>query len=220
MPYERSDLSRSFKDMTASEMMAKQEYLRYQEDYIRFEGRRQLPLVREFEWLGWRGDPVELERAGWEIAQSISQPPTVPGVRASYTMRHRGIAEGFGTMHLSDQDWRELDEYLHVPRGYSPIQLRIGMKMAGFLSIVSSANVLSWERIDPRATIESAMYHYNLDQIPVFQTLNQRPSLILDRLSLDEVLEFAIEKQRPLQDRLRQQRVQQSKLVSELRLAL
>ena len=176
----------------------------------------------QLEWLGWRSDTRTLQRNGWEFAETL-----IPAYKKGrncrhFRFRHReadvvGAARGFDVHpHMNP------DEVRHRMRG-----IRLPCSLSHRLIIHEQVmNPLKYIAVD--CTMRSKGYSvYNATYFRPID--NDARKIFLEKASLEDIMQLALDKQAPEQARIRknmadrQERlkyIRPSSLGAELRLVV
>lgn len=164
-------------------------------------------------WLGWETDTYRLQEAGWEL----SAQEDISRQRMNILMRHkeaniRGMCEAM--------DW---DYFRNERSGYdnNPHSMRntstFGARLAMDFIVNHHQAGMSFDNfnpIDARPMYqEITMERRSLDDLAHFRKL-EKPSdeIYLRKASMAEIMEMALEKQEPNQDRIRKKMVRDNEL--------
>jgi hypothetical protein len=162
----------------------------------------------EFYWAGWRADSRRLATEGWEF--TIEENP----MDWSYyvALRHeaariKGISAQISHRYLMD---RSRIEQSQKPIGPIPVQLASDLKIdpGRVFHPVDMLNT-KWESMDTLKTIDPVsidMFFARQKPTPIDK------QILLDQLSMDQVLKLALEKQQPTQERIRKEMLKRKQL--------
>jgi len=186
--------------------------------------RRFISAPIELHWMGWKSDTATLARNGWDLAanQDVMDRSMQIAIRNNkYGDPIRGLSQMM--------DW---DYYRHMMEGNFGGRVALGqISMAHQISLnCNNFAVDDWSAIDARPSyMEMNQDHRSFDKMMHFQKVHQdTKEIILQRATMDEVLQFALDKQQPRQEEIRKEMIKRKELeqyrqnsqpVAELRLA-
>lgn len=162
----------------------------------------------EFYWAGWRADSRRLAREGWEFTVEENH------MDMSYyiALRHeaariRGISAEIAHRTMMD---RSRIEHSQKPIGPIPVQLASEL-MVDPGRIFHPVDMLNtkWDSMDTLKTIDPVsidMFFARQKPTPIDK------QILLDDLSMQDVLKLALDKQRPIQERIRQDMMQRKRV--------
>ncbi len=180
---------------------------------------RYMGVPVQLNWMGWETDTEKLTRHGWEL--SANQNVYDNSMQIAIRKEHYGhTIHGFSN--LIDFD------YFRRSAIVQDLQMQVQLAQNIYLQYMNGPPN-EWSAIDGRRSIQT-MQSGLMDDVLHFAKINQdTPEIILQRASLEEVLQFALNKQEPRQAEIRQEMMhrrevaeyqQTSELQAKLSLAL
>lgn len=190
---------------------------------------RVLPGVKEIHWMGFRGYVDDLHQAGWQFAEEVVENPCDWGRRHCVVMRHPTDIVMLGQWSVSSI-YKDLHVHHHARQG--PWAIPVRMDHIAREIYVRDGITESMYRADVAAEAvyyQSPQYrdaHYMHQQyrgIGACNLFNQAkpsdpssPRVVLEEATLDDVLNYALQKQKPVQDELRTKMVQENRVAAQL----
>lgn len=167
---------------------------------------RLLSPPMDFFWAGFRASSLDLQRAGWEIAVERSD----YDMRVQILLYHRKLqAQG-----VSNYINYEVLENSVSAFGSGRVPIKTDLQLARDLYVPARMSV---HAVDMRP-LWAETSHQNLEMTSVasyFRTLQAAPPdkrIILDKLSMDEVLQLALKKQEPVQEKIRREMIKRREI--------
>jgi len=177
---------------------------------------RQLSPEVEVEWAGWRATLIQLQSRGWDIAVEENHMERRYGLYIKH--REAGVV-GYGE--FTD----DLRRFFRHDGGmmYRGPHLFVRMKVANNIHLPSSMmpSIEYGHAIDARPSFVEEPIE-SLRHAKVFRSVDPKPEqeILLKEPTLMEILELALEKQEPEQQRIRNNIVRESELKANLRLVV
>lgn len=175
---------------------------------LRGDGERLLSQPLRLHWNGWESDTCALQSAGWEL--SVKE--DLQYNRMCIAIRHkqngiRGISDSM------DWDyWRQMKQQFQDPRSLPMFGCRLASDIIVTHHGAGGGREVDFNPIDARpmyATTQSM----SIDDLAHFRKL-EKPGdeIYLRKASMAEIMEMALSKQEPDQDRIRKQMVRDQEL--------
>lgn len=151
------------------------------------------------EWLGWRTTTAELGYCGWDLSADENYN------RNTMMIAARRVIEGRTVQLITELERYHYDRMLRERR---PVTLPVfSVQMAEGLCVRSNIRMeaVDFHSVDPRPVYHNQEIKRVEDLAHFKRISNPSKEIILQQASLDEVLNFALKKQSPRQDEIREE---------------
>ena len=164
---------------------------------------RQNPDV-EFNWAGWVSTPRRLEASGWRISVRDESHPRFMERTVTFAVS----LPGSGVSGLTEPMDLHLMEYLsrqHPMGKMSPMRMRMNLGQPLQIRFMGEPDM--FHRFEPHDPVPRFLESeaIDLDKFKIFSSIpRSTEQILLDDVSLDQVLDIALSKQKGIQDRYNQ----------------
>lgn len=180
-------------------------------------------------WNGWESDTLTLQRSGWEVSVSENIERNVMAIALRHKETNmRGFSDFMDFDFYKSRVKSKYDIYQNSQDEYSSMPIIRCRIASDFIINIRNTSIYDFHAIDARPVYNSGrMEGHYLDELAHFKRVDyDSKEIFLEKASMKDILDMALEKQRPQQELIRKKMIRQkemdimrdSKLKAHLRL--